>query len=260
MVKNNTASLSNKELDLIENLIFERGSLVTFDNIYQKLGKNKTKQEVKNIISKLVKKGWLVRIKKSTYIITEISDRGTINLNQLALAHIINNDSYISFEAALSHYGLFDQYLRTIKSIGKKRTYIYKYSNWIFKYFKVKDGMFGDYMEYSIDGQLVKVATKEKAIIDMLTYKRTIHSVDLVIEKLLTYKDEFDFKKIIEISKKSSITIKRILGFILDSINVDSNELYEDIKNNNNYSYMTKDSNLFNSKWRLYINEKFLNK
>ena len=45
MVKNNTASLSNKELDLIENLIFERGSLVTFDNIYQKLGKNKTKQE-----------------------------------------------------------------------------------------------------------------------------------------------------------------------------------------------------------------------
>lgn len=260
MSKTYTTTLSGRELEIIEKLIAEHGDVVNFDMIYEKLGKNKKKQEIKNFISKLVKKGWLIRVKRGTFVISDISGRGSIYLNQSTIAQIIDNDSYVSFEAALQHYGLFDQYLRVIVSVGKKRTYTRKFSDWTFKYVKVKKGLFGDFKEYNIDGQLIKIASKEKAIIDFLTYRRTLHDFDLIIEKLKNYRNEFDVQKFIEISKNCSITTKRMLGVILDIVNINSDELYKKIKDNKNYSFMNKTSDSFNAKWRIYINKKFSNK
>jgi len=227
--------------------------VVNFANIYQKFGKNRKKQEVKNFISNLVNKGWLIRIKRGVFVISDISGRGSIELSQSTIAQIIDNNSYVSFEAALQYHGLFDQYLRVITSVGKKRTYTRKFSDWIFKYIKVKKELFRDFKEYNIDGRLVKIASKEKAIIDFLTYRRTSYDFDLIIEKLKNYKDEFDNQKLIEVSKYCSITTKRILGVILDLINMDSTKLYNELKGNKNHSFMTRDSNVFNAKWRIYI-------
>jgi predicted transcriptional regulator of viral defense system len=257
MNKTYTTTLSGKELYVIEKLITEHGNVVNFDMIYEKLGKNRGKQEIKNFISNLVKKGWLIRIKRGVFVISDISGRGIIELSQLTIAQIIDNNSYISFEGALQHYGLFDQYLRVITSVGNKRTYTRKFSDWLFKYIKVKKELFGDFKEYNIDGQLVKIASKEKAIIDFLIYRRTVHDFDLVIEKLKNYKNDFDGQQFIEISKNCSITTKRILGVILDIVNIDSSELYKAVKDNKNHSFMTASGDLFNAKWRIYIDSHF---
>lgn len=116
-----TVTLSGKELGLIEKLIAEHGNIVSFDMTYEILSGNKSRQEVKNIVSNLVKKGWLVRIKRGVYVLSDIASRGTTELSQLTIAQIINENSYISFEGALQHYGLFDQYLKIITSVGKKK-------------------------------------------------------------------------------------------------------------------------------------------
>lgn len=60
-----------------------------------------------------------------------------------------------------------------------------------------------------------------------------------------------------KISKNCSITTKRTLGVILDIVNIESNELYEAVKGNKNYSFMTSKSNIFNAKWRIYIDKHF---
>lgn len=258
MNKTYTATLSGKELEIIEKLIAEHGNVVNFNMIHDKFGKNRKKQEVKNFVSNLIKKGWLIRIKRGVFVVSDISGRGSIELSQLTIAQIIDNDSYVSFEGALQHHGLFDQYLRVISSVGNKRTYTRKFSDWIFKYIKTKKGLFNYYKDYNIDGQLVKIASKEKAIIDFLIYRRSSHDFDLVIEKLKNYRDEFDVQKFVEISKNCSITTKRILGVILDVVNMDSNELYKKVKNNKNHSFMTGTSDLFNAKWRIYIDKRFL--
>ncbi len=256
MNKTYTTTLSGKELEIIEKLIAEHGNVVDFDIIHEKLGRNREKQEIKNFITTLVRKGWLIRIKRGTFAISDISGRGSIDLNQSTIAQIIDNNSYVSFEAALQHHGLFDQYLRVITSVGKKRTYTRKFSDWTFKYIKAKKGLFGDFKEHNIDGQLVKIASKEKIVIDFLTYRRTSHDFDLIIEKLTNYRNEFDFQKFVEISKNCSITTKRILGVILDMTNINSNELYELIKDNKNHSFMTGTSASFNAKWRIYTDKK----
>ena len=174
-------------------------------------------------------------------------------MNQLTIANIIDENSYISFEAALQHYGLFDQYLRTITSISENKTYDTKFSDWKFRYIKTKEGLFKDYNKYNQDGRLVKIATKEKIILDFLTYMRTISKVDLIIEIIKNYRDEFDIQRLIEMSKDYSITVKRSLGILLDIIGADSKILYSLVKGNRNHSFMTKDSMVFNAKWRIYI-------
>jgi predicted transcriptional regulator of viral defense system len=256
MDKTNTTTLSGKELEIVEKLIAKHGNIVNLDMVY-KIMDNKSKQEVKNIVSGLVKKGWLVRIKRGTFVISDISGRGTIGLSQLTIAQIIDDNSYISFEAALQHYGLFDQYLRIITSIGKKKTYNKKFSDWIFKYVKTKNGLFDDYKKFNMDGRLVKIALKEKIILDFLTYRRTTSNIDLIVEKLKTYKNDFDVKLLIEISKKCSIATIRALGIILDLADINSDSLHEIVKNNKNHSFMTSKSDIFNAKWRIYIDKHF---
>ncbi|MBU3924569.1 hypothetical protein KJ854_01380 [Patescibacteria group bacterium] len=252
-------TLSNKELEIIEKLVVKYGNIVVFDMIFEIVGKNKSKQEIKNFVTNLVRKGWFVRIKKGTFVISDISSRGTTELSQLAIAQIINNDSYVSLEAALQYYGLFDQYLKVITSIGKKRTYNKKFSNWIFKYIKAKKNLLNFHKEYNIDGRLVKVALKEQAILDFLIYRRTVNNIDLVIEKLETYKNDFDLRRFIEISKKCTVTVVRTLGFIFDLVGINSDELYNSVKKNKNHSFMTSGAEVFNAKWRIYTDKHFKN-
>ena len=257
MDKTNTTTLSGKELEIIEKLVAKHGNIVDLTMVYKIMDGDKSKQEIKNIVSGLVKKGWLIRVKRSNFVISDISGRGTIGLSQLTIAQIIDNNSYVSFEAALQYYGLFDQYLRVITSIGKKKTYNAKFSDWTFRYIKTKNDLFNKYKEFNMDGRLVKIATKEKIILDFLTYRRNANSIDLVIEKLKNYKNDFDIKKLIEMSKDCSITTIRTLGAILDSASIDSDDLYEIVKNNKNHSFMTSMSDTFNAKWRIYVDENF---
>lgn len=254
-----TATLSGKELEIIEKLIEKHGNVLSFAMIYEIMSKKKSKQEIKNFVSNLVKKGWLVRIKNGTFVISDISSRGTTELSQLTIAQIINNDSYISFEAALQYYGLFDQYLKVVTSISKKRTYNKEFSNWIFKYIKTKENLLSAFKEYNIDGRLVKVALKEKAILDFLIYRRTVNNIDLVIEKLEDYENDFDLKRFIEISKNCTVTVIRTLGFVFDLVGINSDELYKLVKKNKNHSFMTSGAKVFNAKWRIYIDKHFSN-
>jgi predicted transcriptional regulator of viral defense system len=82
MYKKYTKSLSAKELELIEKLITEHGNVVDFAMIHKEIGNNHNRQETKNFISNLVKKGWLVRIKKGVFVISDIASRGSVNLSQ----------------------------------------------------------------------------------------------------------------------------------------------------------------------------------
>ncbi|MBU1246194.1 MAG: hypothetical protein ABIJ83_04200 [Patescibacteria group bacterium] len=254
-----TTTLTGKELEIIEKLIMKHGNVVDFAMVYSEFGEERNNQEVKNFVSKLVKKGWLIRIKKGVFAISSITGRGATDLSQLTIAQIINTNSYISFEAGLQHYGLFDQYLRVITSIGTKKAYNKKFTDWIFKYIKAKKGLFSAFNKVHIDGRLVKIATKEKIIIDFLVYKRTVNNIDLIIEKLQNYKDEFDSNQLIQLSRDCSISAKRTLGVIFDLVGINSEKLYGLVKKNKNHSFMTSTSNVFNAKWRIYIDEYFKN-
>lgn len=256
MTQNNTI-LSEKESFLLENLIAKYGLFVDFDQIYAQLGQDYTRQKAKKVVIKLTKNGWLVRIKKGVYYITNLESRGFAGASVLVIAQAILDESYVSFEAALQYHGVFDQHTRTVISVCLKKKADKTIQGITYRFIKVSRKNFYGWQDSQIEGRTVKVATLEKAILDMIQSQRSVHSLDLVLEKLREHKDNFDLEKLNELAKGQSITVQRIFGFLLDKAGMDSSSMHELLKNKDGASFMTKDSDVFSGKWNLYYHNHF---
>ena len=109
--------LSQSDLKLLEDTILNFGRIVTFDQL-SGLFKATERGAMRIKVALLVKKGWLIRIKKGQYIvITDISTLGSNDLSEYVIAKALHKGSYVSFENALQYHGLFDQMLSTVGSV-----------------------------------------------------------------------------------------------------------------------------------------------
>ncbi len=247
--------LSEKEYNLIEEIITQFSVIVTFEQIFSILKKRMSRQAAKNLLNKLVRNGWLVRIKKGVYAVSSLESRGFLTISTFKIAQVLNENSYVSFEAALQDHGMFDQMLKKVTSVSLKRHATKKAQDTIYQFVKAKEGLFFGWEEERVDNFLVKVATSEKAILDILAYNRNAYSVDIVLEKLKEYKNKFDLERLNKFCSKYSLTVQRITGFLLDKLKIDSTYLHALTKGNKSASFIGKDSKQFNSKWRLYYDK-----
>jgi predicted transcriptional regulator of viral defense system len=253
----NTTILSKKESLLLESLMAKYSLLVNFDQIQAELDKNYSRQQVRNLVAKMSKNGWLVRIKKGVYHIANLESRGFAGASTFIIAQNILEESYISLESALQFHGIFDQYLKMVTSFCLKKQASKEIQDITYKFVKTSKKNFYGWQDVQIEGRMVKIATLEKAILDMIHFQRTLNSLDLVLEKLREYGNNFDLQKLYEFSKNQSITVQKIMGFLLDKANLDSNQIRQSVKGAKGASLMTKDSNLFNAKWNLYYHNHF---
>ena len=253
----NTTILSEKESAILESLIAKYGLIVNFEQIQSEVWQNLSRQQIRNLVAKMSKNGWLVRIKKGVYYIANLESRGFANVSASVIAQTILEESYVSFEAALQHHGIFDQHLRTVSSVCLKKYADKEIQGITYKFVKTSRKNYYGFEQVRIEGTAVKIATLEKAILDMLHFQRSINSLDLVLEKLKEYKDNFDFERMKEYSENQSITVKKILGFLLDKAEINSDFLLESTKKTRGASSMTSDSELFSAKWNLYYHNHF---
>lgn len=131
-------------------------------------------------------------------------------VNPCFLASSILSPSYLSFDWALSYYGLIPERVVAVTSaslnIRKNKTFINKFGR--FEYSDIPINAFSEGLTYLNDGDyIVKIATKEKAICDSLAKWRVISSVKSLKELLFVDKrideDEFltcDFKSMIRLA------------------------------------------------------------
>lgn len=159
-------------------------------------------REYSNINQKIsleTKKGNLVRVKRGLY-------SNNILIDSPIIANICYFPSYISFEYALSYYGLIPEYVTIYTSAvyKKKNNNIYRLKEVAFEYRSIPDEAFNEGITFlkNEDGIRYKIATKEKAICDTLYSKYPVRSIsdlkillfeDLRIDEELFMKLDFDF-------------------------------------------------------------------
>ena len=159
-----------------------------YSNIYQKINNE-------------CKKGILVKIKRGLYTDDLYNDKEVI-------ANICYNPSYISFEYALSYYGLIPEFVSTFTSatFGKKNNKIYHMKDSTFDYRSVPNEVFpmGIIIIKNSKGISYKIASKEKALCDLLYSKYPVRSIkdlktllfeDMRIEENEFLKINFEFIK-----------------------------------------------------------------
>ncbi|KKS87600.1 MAG: hypothetical protein UV61_C0001G0007 [Candidatus Gottesmanbacteria bacterium GW2011_GWB1_43_11] len=89
--------LSTQQSALLEDLIVKYGQIVTSEQIYAQ-GKDVWDQQVaKNVVTRLTRNGWLIRVKRGLYAISDLSNRGFLSLSPSVVANLLVKDSYVSF-------------------------------------------------------------------------------------------------------------------------------------------------------------------
>ena len=144
-------------------------------------------KEYSNIYQKIYnecKKGILVKIKRGL-------DSDDLYNDKEVIPNICYNPSYISFEYALSYYGIIPEFVSTFTSatFGKKNNKIYHMKDCTFDYKNVPDEVFpmGILIMKNSKDISYKIASKEKALCDLLYSKYPVRSIkDL---KILLFED-----------------------------------------------------------------------
>ncbi len=142
-------------------------------------------------------KGIIFRLSKGIYE----TDK---NIEPYLLASSILSPSYLTFDWALSHYGLIPEKVVSITSASfgnrKNKTFENRFGR--FEYADIPNEAFPEGLTYLERGEyIVKIATKEKAICDSLCKWRVVRNVkelkELLFEDKRIYEEEFatcDFK------------------------------------------------------------------
>lgn len=178
-------------------------------------------QNYANIPEKIqteVKNGRLIKIKRGLYVTSDTT-------NPFTIANSLVSPSYISFETALAYYGLIPERVHLVKSatFKKNKTKSFKTPIGSFYFQDIYEKAYPYGIDtISIDGINISIASKEKAILDMLSVISPRESVEEVKTLLFDdlrinemFFDELDKNKIIELSKLYiSKTIKYFVSYL----------------------------------------------
>ena len=175
---------------------------------------------VYNKISLEEKNNKLIKIKRGLYETNK-------DANSLTIANILLSPSYISFETALAYYGMIPERVYAIKSASFKKNKKKEYKNHfgLFLYQDINSNAYPyDINEIEIDGTKVLIASREKALLDMLSVisprnnKKELLDLlfdDLRIDEVLF--DELDKDKIIKLCELYSSKTLKILKKYLEA-------------------------------------------
>ena len=170
-----------------------------------------------NVYNKIVyeeKNNNLVKLKRGLYETNKDAD-------PLTIANALLSPSYISFETALAYYGMIPERVYAIKSATFKKNKKKEYRNHfgLFLYQDVNSNAYPyDIKQIEIDGIKVMIASKEKALLDLLSVISPRNNrkelTDLLFDDLRIDEamfDELDKDKIIKLCDLYSSKTLKIL-------------------------------------------------
>ena len=173
---------------ITQNLLLSPIPVFSSESLAKSLDINK-ERSVYLIIQKILKSKVLEKLGRNCYILAQKP------AHQFLIANYYLTPSYISFESALSYYGILSQFPTEVTSVTSKKTAKYNLNNRLFSFVHLKKDLFWGYDKRD-DGFLI--AGPEKAVLD-LAY--------LASKGLKSFpKDELDWslvdrKKLLEYSK-----------------------------------------------------------
>lgn len=126
-------------------------------------------------ITNLIKSGEVIKVKRDLFV-SGITSKANVNI----LANLIYNPSYISFEYALSFYGLNPERVDVITSatFNKNKNRVYETELGVFEYRYMSKSVYPyGIVRVEENGEPFLIASKEKALCDTLSKIRSVESV-----------------------------------------------------------------------------------
>ncbi|MDY6868272.1 MAG: type IV toxin-antitoxin system AbiEi family antitoxin domain-containing protein [Chloroflexota bacterium] len=249
--------LAVKDGELLETLIAKYGKVATAKQIEAEAKDTWDYQQMHNRIQQLVKNGWLVRIKRGLYAINDLSSRGFLSISPYVVASLLVEDSYVSFEAALNYRGMFDQFVQLYSSVSLKQYKLTELEPIQYQFIKTQEKFFVGWDKVEIENMTAKIASAEKALVDLIHFRTSKYVIDLIIEKLQNYKEDLRVENLIHYASLASQKTVKVFGLTFDLLGWDSQALFQLLSNTRSTHWINAGDKTFNAKWRLYYDTYF---
>ena len=174
------------------------------------------------ILSRQVKQGMMVRLKKNLYVTKSYLDnaerRGIFSDYVEFVASKLHSPSYLSLDYVLHEHNMLTEIPRNITSVGLRKTENFSNDLGNFIYHKIKEELFVGFKVVKKGSFSILKATKAKALFDFLYFRKRLITDKRAAEELRLNLDEFttdDFKELkgyVEIER--STRMKEIVDWL----------------------------------------------
>ena len=226
-----------------------------------------TPHQVKTLLYRLVKKGWLKHIERGKYLIVplEAGIKREWSEDVFVIGSYLISPYTIAYWSALSYWNLTEQipktvFIQTVKRKGQRNKQILGIS---YRFIIVKPYKFFGITQQWFGQRKINITDIEKTIVDCLDRPELCGGIGEVSKGIwIGWKDKnIDMKKIVNYSlaMKNKAIIKR-LGYICETFGIGKKPFWDKVTKKISGGYAYLDSSLGyteyarNPRWRLIVN------
>jgi predicted transcriptional regulator of viral defense system len=189
-------------------------------------------RRLRELLSTLVKRGWLQRIEKGKYLILpfEAGREREWTEHEFIIASYLIKPYYIGFRSALNYFGYTEQISRTvfIVSTSRKLKSSMEISGVTYRFVFISKRKFFGAKQISVDGSQVNISEPEKTIVDCLDRLRYCGGISEVAKALWYGRDELDFTKMAEYSRRNGNRVaSQRLGYLIEMLGFKADKAVE---------------------------------
>jgi len=226
----NVRTLGKAGSDLLTDITRQGKRIFTYEDAVKVYGSSN--RRLRELLSTLVKRGWLQRIEKGKYLILpfEAGREREWTEHEFIIASYLIKPYYIGFRSALNHFGYTEQISRTVfvVSTSRKLKSSMEISGVTYRFVFISKHKFFGAKQISVDGGQVNISEPEKTIVDCLDRLRYCGGISEVAKALWYGRDELDFTKMAEYSRRNGnrATSQR-LGYLIEMLGFTADKAVE---------------------------------
>ncbi len=215
-----------------------------------------------SLLSRLLKKGYIVRIRKDLYTCIDLTT-GDIIGNKYQIASSINDGSYIFHHTAFEFYGVSNQVYNTIYISSEKKFNTFEFMGNTYKYINFS---FSDSVEEVKNVENMRITDIERTFIDSINSISKFIGVEEMI-KITETIDSLDSKKLLDyMAKYNKKVLYQKVGYFLENYYAGEpidKEFFKlcHLQSGKSVRYLISERDgKFNSKWNLIIPDEYVSK
>jgi predicted transcriptional regulator of viral defense system len=262
MMTQNDRTLGKAGSDLLTEMTRQEKRIFTFKDAARAYGSSG--QGLRKLLSTLVKRGWLQRVEKGKYLILpfEAGREREWTEHEFIIASYLIKPYYIGFRSALNYYGYTEQVSRTvfIASTRRKLKSSLEISGVTYRFVLLSERKFYGTKQIPIDGYQVNISEPEKTIVDCLDQLRYCGGISEVAKALWYGRDELDFIKMAEYSRRNgNRAASQRLGYLIEMLGLKAGKAVDILLQSISNRYAVVDTlsepkGKYIDRWKVIIN------
>ncbi|MBI1973896.1 type IV toxin-antitoxin system AbiEi family antitoxin domain-containing protein [Candidatus Micrarchaeota archaeon] len=256
----NKKGLSAGEARIISDLAASGKQIVSLSDFLEKTGSSARNRVM---VSRLAKKGWLIRLTRGKYLISPLASgsKGRWTTHEFLIASCFAKEYYIGFMNALNFYGFTEQVPMDVTIAVRKPLKNREVLGIKFNFVLLPKKRFFGVSKVNISGININISDKEKTIIDALSHPEHCGGIMEVAKVVYNSKKHVDLAKLCRYAAQNGKkSVFNRLGYLLDLFGIlESSSVAHIIERNISKGYVALSpgesrAGKYNSRWRVFAN------